>query len=341
MPKGKSKSKVPGPRNGLTNQPTARAAVLRQGRDFGAQRNRIRGTEKVCTVKNLGELQRVFIDFIGLSSTRVAQVLKMYERYFVHSITFKYVPTVAKTAAGMVTMSPDYDSGDGNVWTASDLVEKLSQMKGSVSCSVSNSSIVDMANPEVIKGEYLRPVLFVDPVSDRRLSSYGQLLIFLSGSDSAANSTVGYVEMSYDITALVPCPAPQVSIELPNITKLSSTGAVVNAITSGETVDIAKCLVTDSNMDLCAVYYATIDSYSGATTLKDASGAVVSPGARIVFTPAKSTISAGTSSVIDNVSSGYVGRIMTSIGGQILKFVAGGAADILLRDVKGILKSYV
>lgn len=150
-------------------------------------------------IGNSSYCQSFNLDTLGFVDTKLEILLRMYEKWFVRKLSFEFVPTVPKTQAGTIHITPEYDPLDTAPTT--DIPQQLSQSYHYKSGPVSEKLTVTMPNPKLPDGTYLKPALFTAPVAPERMGSYGKVLIFVDGADIAL---AGRMVMHYSIDFLIP-----------------------------------------------------------------------------------------------------------------------------------------
>lgn len=218
-------------RSGRTSR-VPRKGALRAG-PIGKMFNRIKGSEAI-NVKNHSFAQEFHNDIFDYkdSGFRLGSLFDLYERWFVHSIRFEFVPILPTTATGTLHMCPEYDSTD--LLPTSSIVTHMASSVHYRSGSITDSFSMVMPNVRLPSGEYIVNDLFTDPGGSARLSTYGKLVYYTEGVNATGISdgdTVGRIILHYDITFAVP-QAP-----MPIVTTTISSGTGIARITAKDTVE--------------------------------------------------------------------------------------------------------
>lgn len=167
-----------------------------------------------------------------VANTRLATLFKLYERWFCHDVTFKFISScAADNTDGLVTMTPEYNPTDDHMVVANPVVNTTNneafekdiadQCATDTSCDGSKASIVSrnctcqLRNKKMPSGEWIRGMLWTkpskadgDPVENgvgEKSCDFGSLVIYYTGAKSniTAPVTIGTIEVSYNITLCV------------------------------------------------------------------------------------------------------------------------------------------
>lgn len=263
----------------------------------------------------------------------------MYEKRFIHSYSFEFVPLISRTTAGTVHMAPEYDPAD-TAPSGPTQLSTLATSRGYVSGSASAKLVCRMPNYRLPCGSWVSPTLFNGPLEAPRLSSFGKLYVAGDGIGVAADAAYGHVIMHYDITFILP--------QLDTTTYFGSSGVdrlgVKLTTTSGrQCSDIANAYgLTFQNAaggsttipvdeSICAV----LDSITGDARMFSSQGKELGPGTRLWMRAANYT-DGGAIAGSHNSSSAEVGNLSTSrdfsTGAAIHYLGSAATAAFILRD---------
>lgn len=224
----------------------------------------------------------IHLDYINFASAdsvvpALKQNMEVYEKWFVHSMTLEYIPTVAMTATGTIHMAPDYDPID----MISPSTSAMSEAFGYVGGPVSQRLICKMPNMREIDGNYTKGALYCSPADVDRLVSYGFFDVMVEGV--TASSTVGRLVLHYDVTFIKPCPYRVFADDNSAITTITFAGDNSNVCAGGAvaTSTMENEAVVNSASTLSSCYSAVIDTIASGLTLLNEYNIEIIPGQRI------------------------------------------------------------
>jgi hypothetical protein len=279
-------------RNAFTAQKTANTSSSNK---FSRKEN-IKGKIRVLTLKNTAHCQTVRLDYDGFvrcNADLITSVMKNYEKWSLDSLKVAYVPTVSKMASGSVAFAPDFDPLDNPV----DEVDQLSYSDYFRSSSISEPFAVDISVPYKRKDPC--DMLYVSPMSEPRVCSAG-FLNFLVESDVIADATVGYVELSYNISLYLKTPVTNNTADGAGdryLTLTTAAGVDQPLVCDGHVMDRDKQdlkITTGSNMTAGTILSYLIEYMSTSAKLYDYAGNLIRAGSRVFIKAAGAYISGGT-----------------------------------------------
>lgn len=311
-----------------------------------ARVNRLRGTQNIKSLvtDSSGICSALCpFDAIALSETRLANMFAMYEKYFVHSISVEYIPTVSKLESGTIHLAPDYDPCDPFPYSSvpSDIVQALSEMMGYRSGSISNRQRSDMRNFRLPTGEWAKGALYTSPVEPERFSSYGTFFAYVHGGP--ASTTVGSLVLHYDVEFLIPQPSSRAteveSTTIRRLSKVDTSGTVkpvspVGLITEG--LKFHSSGGAPLNVYASRILTGIIGDAAGLH-LVDTKGEVVPRGTRIYARPLQ--VELNTNTLLDESSNvGTLNLFRDFKASGFLRTAAASAADYLNLSGVSLLK---
>jgi hypothetical protein len=272
--------------------PPTPARVRNRDSDF----ERISGSEIVCEVQE-GEWLPVSVNTIDFHRVGVEfrHQFDRFEKWFVRSLKFTFVPAVASTMPGTVAMKYDLDPVDP---PPKSQIE-CSKARYSVLTPVSRKADLSVTNKRLSDGGWLIPSLYTDVTPPLRAFSAGQLWVNCTGSTGGHASVVGSVHMKYDIAFIsrdysfvtlnwgTPAPA-QIRVDIGPVTD-RTLGDTAEFDTVGNTVPNIQILDSTGAAlpnDPGVIYKANIDLGNSTAALKDQSGHIVPDGQTVYFTRA-------------------------------------------------------
>lgn len=200
MPPKNRRNQRPVRQRGLTNQPTVSNVPMKAQQALRS--SRMRG--KVRYAEAINSKVALRVDIFGFYNTRLYQQFLLWEKWHVNSITFQFVPTLSKTAPGTIAMAPDYDPEDVHRPEMANIMDSMNS-KASAICETFQVVMPNFKQPD---GVTVIPSLFTDWRGPPRTTTYGLLKYVVSGTGLAANASVGYIDLVYDITFLIPQKEP-------------------------------------------------------------------------------------------------------------------------------------
>jgi hypothetical protein len=279
------------------------------------------------------------VDIFGFYNTRLYQQFLLWEKWHVNSITFQFVPTLSKTAPGTIAMAPDYDPEDVHRPEMANIMDSMNS-KASAICETFQVVMPNFKQPD---GVTVIPSLFTDWRGPPRTTTYGLLKYVVSGTGLAANASVGYIDLVYDITFLIPQKEPDDQIYPDTTTTFTLAGANTTwyNMTNG-TVDTTAgnghWLVPDVACQGNKIYSGVLGAGTGLAALLS-HGFVLSPGTRIFWRGPQNLYTDGVGMTQQNTAA-IVGPIATgpSFRGNELVSWTGNVADTL--SITGAISWY-
>lgn len=295
--------------------PTPRGSLRTGGAPKGSSTARLRclrqrGTERLGTAINKpgndNAATRFDINALSLHGLRVGAEFERFERWFVHHLRVRYVPSVPTTQAGNVHLMFDYDAADPTP-AQGDPTTVMSRCYNYVSAPVSARCTLDIPNAKLPGGERMRGNLYCSPIGNSRLSQFGQVYCFVSGATGIAEDTpVGYLELEYDIEFNIPCAPSVITAEIyDGFSKLEFRRSPEPAW-GGRTVDptqvvikggvprmhdgstaydapftVANAAGMRENVNAGSIYEAVIDDISEGSALTDEAGRYIRKGDKV------------------------------------------------------------
>lgn len=281
-------------------------------------------------------VQQFHLDYFGfatLAGSRVAPLMRLYERRYAHKLTFRFVPLVSAVTSGVIHMAPDFDPSDEAPTV--NIPETLAAYFGYQSARLAQSCAVTMPNPSIPGAGPVRGAVFNGPMSDIRLTSNGKLLVYVDGYSGTAGDVVGHVVIDYDFTFTVPesssgpvlVPENDMNLTVGNSIDSTTTSSIA---TAGQAPYLSTSIYPHK-------LYTAIANFPSTAYLQDADGSDITTGTRVFFEAADAVQNA-TSKDVDRVtaSSTYIGRMAKSALltlPLIVRNSGGSAADITLTSV--------
>lgn len=272
-----------------------------------------------CHIRDLNEDEptSVHIDALYLENTHhqvplLAANFRLYEKYFVHSVSLEFVPSQPVTVGGTVSIAPDYDPLDPMPATA----QELSQGQGFKSGPVSGGLRVDMPNYKGPDGGFVRPELYCAPTNDDRLTSYGQFKVFAVAPTLTKGDMLGKLILHYDITFHILEPQNAVVPVTINTDRITCYGAAnIFTPTDMTSTTMSDCLQFGNSggllsMDSGYILTGLIKEIGAGLIMRTMAGKAVNLGTRLFFRPALANIATTTYTNIN--STPYVGKMSTS-----------------------------
>jgi hypothetical protein len=262
---------------------------------------------------------------LGFTKLRAYPFFGMYERWFVRTLRFEFVPTVPTTQAGTVHMVGDYDPKDPVPTSDSgnDVALSMSKMYGYRSGPICRKLVYNMPNIRLPDNTHARGCLYCAPVENTRLTNYGTLLVQVDGvSGLSAGDVVGKIVMHYDIVFSIPQDSGPYSLEVEaSLSAIEVTSEVVasqyrfdpDGSSDFEMTDGAGTPVS-ANVD--ELFTADIQSVSNGE-LRESDGTPVGRGSRIYFraAPRNGSSYLATTAIVGGVSkSPKVDEYLTWVG---------------------------
>jgi hypothetical protein len=206
--------------------------------------------------------------------------MKNYEKWSLDSLKVSYIPTVSKMVSGSVAFAPDFDPLDN----PTNDVDQLSYSDYFRSSSISDPFSVDISVP--YKRSDPCDMLYVSPMSEPRICSAG-FLNFLVDSDVAADTAVGYIELSYNISLYLKTPVTVNATDGSSDRTLTlDTAAAVDQplVCDGHLTDrdVQDLHITNGpNITPGTILSYIVESINSAMKLYDYAGNLISEGSRI------------------------------------------------------------
>jgi hypothetical protein len=308
-----------------------------------ATTDRIKGKVRlsdVTTPLTSNDSQGIDLDYLGLINTRLAAQFQTHEMWFVHSLTFHFIPMLAATAPGTIVMAPEYDPLDMSP-SGANSADILMNYQRAKSSSVTRNFDVYMPNIKLPSGEWCRGMLYTDVLGDKRLNSYGKIMYTSEGTGLAAETQIGWIEMSYDISFSIPQLAMDVDIGSSslNTIKAGTTGGIITPCAEyTTTADVGfNChwrnnLGTITAQPLGSVITGLYKADTGI--LQTPNGESLTEGTRIYCQPATAAYESASNfnQAMNNYFVGLVSTNLVDIAGTALRFVGAAASQILLRN---------
>lgn len=300
---GKPKAKRRAPR------PKRRAAnLIRAPSTFGPPSGSRRETGSLLLENAADTDGNVFecdLSPLSYADTRFAAILALYDRVRWNRLEVEFVPSLALTSAGRMSMVIDSDPSDQNDWSASNLMDNA----GAKSAHITSGFRVSLLGP--------KKLLYTTPRTDQwRLSCPGTLYWATSATTTAKHDTVGVFRVHYDVELLVPSVSVGISMwENTDIGRLSVQVGNMNQITSPivsvnvATLEQQTASGTPTNGTGSMLATARIDPSQAAQFRPTVGGAAVAYGARILWQLARGAIDDGADTYTEYNSTPYVGIV--------------------------------
>jgi hypothetical protein len=288
-------------RSGLNRQRVVRGAATDvQSKDLTTYTNRVKGSERFnVPVKYDTYVQQWDLAITDFTGSRLSIFRDLYEMYFVHSLTFEFVPSLSKTAPGSIFLCPEYDPEEqppplSYAWTV------MASSPDAVSGSLSDPLTMTMVNRRLPCGSYVRPSMFIAPLGPARLCNFGKLYSLVVGCTEDTQSTVGYIVMKYDIT--FSCPSHDYynwRKSTASTAKFSILGGNATNYCGSESIDTDTSylqLQSSASAEVLSgcnvIVQGILSSLGGTSVVADLSGNVIAQGAKLFFRLAKQHLSA-------------------------------------------------
>lgn len=175
------------------NAPSARN---RSSVQTGTQNIRVRECERFASVDGFSPYTIVRSSALNPGITQMfpwlAKLGRMFDKYKVHSVTFRYKNVVGTSSNGNVIMSFDFDTLDASPLTA------VQQTQSTVYVDGAPWRLLEMSLPKsMLKQEYfIRTAATVSNSIDLKTYDIGRLHVATEGCSDALQ---GYLEIDYDI----------------------------------------------------------------------------------------------------------------------------------------------
>jgi hypothetical protein len=307
----------------------ASAATMQGMLDTRRAVNRVRGTEMLGEVNvdlTTNDGMHAFqLDHEGFTGTRLADQFDLYEYWFVHSLKFKFIPMRSTGTSGSVYMAPEWDPMDPPP-AGEDVKKTMASSLGFKGDRVYNTFGLRMENFRLPDGNFVKPCLFCAPLAETRMSSFGQLFVYVFGCNSSTE-LVGTLEMEYDISfclpqktvAEVPFTTPATTAaNIANVDANSQAQSIADAIKATSGSGITKGIqFTDSGGSPVAIgvnklITFVLDEESDDLKLTDIAGRAIRKGTRLYARPATDWWNETTQTFDEKSSSSLIEEISTS-----------------------------
>ena len=333
--------------NTLGARRTAQAATNFTMGNMRAFSTRVKSQEVIMALTHQEYIRAIHLDWRGLHARgacpRLLAMMELYEKYLVHNLTFKFVPSVSVTQSGTVHVAPDYDPLDN---PPTDAVVGLSSMFKYKSGAITQPLTVDMPNPKT-GTEYYKGALYTNPSGPERWCSYGQLLFYSESASLSVGDSIGTLVMEYDITMMGPqvqqMPIADTDSPITRLRTVDTTASLFNKISpifnsntpAMNTLQQLDAAGSGINSSPRTKHVATLADDGGAI-LTNARGMTIPIGTRLFWkTPEIEFDGADTKTYHRNIE--YVGALNTTSnfdesGEVYLK--AGPGVDISVDNVR-------
>lgn len=209
-----------------------------------------------------------------------------FEKYKVHSLTFRYKNIQGSNASGNVVMAFDYDPLDVTPASPQECTKSSTYIDGAV------WRIFELKIPNLSKDLYVRQS--VVPGTDLKTYDYGQLFVAMEGAPVA---TLGYIEVEYDIELFM----RQAAIGLSGISS-AYISTVQGNLTIGNIPELK--VLSSTSVSLPAGTYiinAGANPVTTVTTPGNITGFATAPAGGVRFFRTTATITLGSSTATDVV----------------------------------------
>lgn len=287
------------------------------------------------------------VSYFHFEGTRLGKMMDLYERYFVNSLRFKFVPSTSLVSVGSVELAFDWDVMDAVPYNE-DLIASYADYAVT---PIRTGTTLTVRNKRMVDGRWLAPAKFVAPASDLRLSSFGKLLIRIT-SDEVASFNIGYIDVYYDIVLEIP------AMQSPTLTwtaiatadpGITAASAVVDskglpmilgrdgATSNGQLRFYSATTTAPTQVEMTpdTIYRGTLSGYRGASGLQDSRGRAIGPGTTLFWRSAEFMLSAATDGILKVVTTGIIGAL--GLDPQFVEPVYAtadtGTNALLLKDI--------
>jgi hypothetical protein len=318
---------------------------------------RVVGTECLGSLFELDQTQLWDFNQLELGETRTGHYFRAYEKHFVHSLKYRFEPTLGASATGQVSMAFEHDVTD--VPPAADVaVTQFASFADNVLGPVSQVQTLEVRNRRLPDGAWQHMTLFNDPSDGTRESCFGSLRTIVVGTGLASTVACGTLYVEYDVTFI----GPEVEYnEGTNIgADLCQRLYVRGATTAG--ADFLPQLTTVTNggapgaqpflqlcdaagnpysMDPGDIISTIYEGTTGGFRLQLPTGKDVPVGTHIFIKPSLQTLDISTPQGENLNSSSLVGWVSTALGaaGVIVSFM-GALNDYATLRRSQVLRMY-
>jgi len=342
MARRKSKAPVK-----LSNASTRRQVSGPRGTSNWMQR--VSGTESLGAVFELDRVQSFDFCQLDLHGTRTGNLFKIYEKHFVHSLKYRFEPTLGASAIGQISMAFEHDVTDLPP-TEDTAIAHFASFADNLLGPICQVHTLEVKNRRLPDGAWQHMTLYNDLSDGLRESCFGSLRTFVVGTGLSSSTSCGTLYVDYDVTFISPEVATGESvINAPTTLNRfyitgsgtasdispSMTAMVDNGVTATPQLtcyDTAHSFTY--NMDPGDLYCGEVVKYFGCV-LKTPQGEDVPLGTKIFWKPSTQEfdLTTGQGSIHD--VSPIIGWISTAMGvaGLMITFV--GAVDTFM-DVANV-----
>lgn len=327
-------------------------------------------TEKIHPVKSRERLATVTVQesggvtvikngWFGFQGLRIAKMFEIYEKWFVRKFTYHFVPILSKTAGGSLMIAPDYDVRDPPPSDNS----QLTRYMGGRTIPVCERGEVNMPNFKLPDGLWMKNTMYtVDPEGVRN-SHFGQIMFGVEGTGLAVGSTVGYLDIEYDMDFLIPAvEGLKTTIEDSPITELEIiTSAAPNGrapcgrapiLTNAAGTAVGRLYFQDAAHNAILVHpdetiVGEISTEAGTASLVDGDGNELTAGTAVCATGIAGYWNLNTDSWVpmtQAAGSSVVAGIWLGMQPYVnasLVYVGSLGGQILLNNVKKLKKTFL
>ena len=308
--------------------------------------NRMKGEEILMTVKNETDVEPYAVNGVGLDGTRLGALMGFYDQVFWHSVALKWTPTVGAMTSGMLHLCFDSDPND----PTPPLISSFSKMAWYVAVPIYKSCVIKVNNIRMPSGEWMRGVLYNDPIEGERWTTFGRFFSHVAGCSAAGSSDVGQLSIVYDCSLIAPQSDQRWGLSTCNFDRLENEGVTVSSANLQCTDTIAVTDATDSKGALkfhdstspiiqaqSDVFTAIYESVSGVADMYDTSGNSIRPGTRIFMRAARKIFDEVTGLFSFTGATERVGEIaLDPMFTQIVRWSANYLSYFLLKRVRNI-----
>lgn len=175
---------------------------------ISARHKRVSGSELIASFpipdgeEFFFEIQNEYRSYEDL---RLAKLFEMYERWFVHSLTLEWVPSLPVTTPGTIHIAPEFDISDHiSTTTKEATIVALSKNYAYTSAPITESIKCRMENFRLPSGRWAFDDLFTSPTSDERFTTFGKFQIVIDTPPNEVPQTAGRMLFHYDIDFAIP-----------------------------------------------------------------------------------------------------------------------------------------
>jgi hypothetical protein len=273
--------------------------------------NRVRGSVHWLTVTSEDHTQSEAFNRTGLNATtKLTALLDRYEQYYVHSLELEFVPTKGFNQDGSITCCFDYDAMDTDHPTAANIMAQY----GAKQMPVRSGFTLKVPNVMVGNTTFKGP-LYVSPLGELRLTTFGRLFWLVSGTGLTAGDEVGYWVLHYDISLISPNADGTGYVGVTkgdqNLTVATANRATKMVSTDEAPSDVHAKLTMADVLNCATTLTGTLMDMTGNAGLSNGNDHALAKGQRIYYKPASSLWNevAGTKTFLNETST--VGQLAT------------------------------